>query len=34
MDIVQYDLPYLKQEAISLIHWLEDNRHKLKNAKS
>ena len=29
-DIVQYDLPYLKQEAISLIHWLEDNRHKLK----
>lgn len=32
-DIVQYDLPYLKQEAISLIHWLEDNRHKLKNAK-
>ncbi len=30
-DIVQYDLPYLKQEAISLIHWLEDNRHKLKS---
>jgi len=29
-DIVQYDLPYLKQEVISLIHWLEDNRHKLK----
>lgn len=29
-DIVQYDLPYLKQEAISLIHWLEDNKHKLK----
>lgn len=29
-DIVQYDLPYLKEEAISLIHWLEDNRHKLK----
>lgn len=29
-DIVQYDLPYLKQEAISIIHWLEDNRHKLK----
>jgi len=29
-DIVQYDLPYLKQETISLIHWLEDNRHKLK----
>jgi hypothetical protein len=30
-DIIQYDLPYLKQEAISLIHWLEDNRHKLKS---
>jgi len=29
-DIVQYDLPYLKQEIISLMHWLEDNRHKLK----
>lgn len=29
-DIVQYDLPYLKQETIALIHWLEDNKHKLK----
>jgi len=29
-DIVQYDLPYLKQEAISIVHWLEDNKHKLK----
>lgn len=29
-DIVQYDLPYLKQEAISVIHWLEDNKSKLK----
>ena len=29
-DVVQYDLPYLKKEAIDLIHWLEDNRHKLK----
>jgi ATP-dependent exoDNAse (exonuclease V) beta subunit len=29
-DIVQYDLPYLKQEAIGVIHWLEDNRDKLK----
>ena len=29
-DIVKYDLPYLKQEAIHLIHWLEDNRNKLK----
>jgi len=29
-DIVKYDLPYLKPEVISLLHWLEDNRHKLK----
>jgi hypothetical protein len=29
-DVVQYDLPYLKAEVISLLHWLEDNRHKLK----
>jgi len=29
-DVVQYDLPYLKQEAISVIHWLEDNKSKLK----
>jgi ATP-dependent exoDNAse (exonuclease V) beta subunit len=29
-DIVQYDLPYLKQEAINVIHWLEDNKDKLK----
>lgn len=29
-DIVQYDLPYMKQEIITLVHWLEDNRHKLK----
>ena len=29
-DIVQYDLPYLKAEVISILHWLEDNRHKLK----
>lgn len=25
-DVVIYDLPYLKQETISLIHWLEDNK--------
>jgi hypothetical protein len=31
LDVIQYDLPYLKEEAISLIHWLEDNRHKLKS---
>ena len=30
-DIIQYDLPYLKQEAIALIHWLEDNRDKIKS---
>jgi hypothetical protein len=30
LDVVQYDLPYLKQEAISVIHWLEDNRNKIK----
>jgi len=29
-DVVQYDLPYLKAEVISLIHWLQDNRDKLK----
>ena len=29
-DIVPYDLPYLKKEAIDIIHWLEDNKHKLK----
>jgi len=29
-DVVPYDLPYLKSEIISLLHWLEDNRHKLK----
>ena len=29
-DIVQYDLPYLKQEAIAIVQWLEGNRHKIK----
>jgi hypothetical protein len=29
-DVIQYDLPYLKKEVIDLIHWLEDNKHKLK----
>lgn len=29
-DVVPYDLPYLKQEIISLLHWLEDNRDKVK----
>jgi len=31
LDLIQYDLPYLKEEAIALIHWLEDNKHKLKS---
>lgn len=30
-DVVVYDLKYLKNEVISLLHWLEDNRHKLNN---
>ena len=30
LDVIPYDLPYLKQEAINMLHWLEDNRHKLK----
>lgn len=29
-DIVPYELPYLKKEVISMLHWLEDNRNKLK----
>lgn len=29
-DVVQYDLPYMKQEIVSLLHWIEDNRHKIK----
>lgn len=29
-DVIPYDVPYLKMEAIALIHWLEDNRSKLK----
>jgi len=29
-DVVMYDLPYLKKEAIDVIHWLEDNKHKVK----
>jgi hypothetical protein len=29
-DVIIYDLPYLKKEAISLIHWLEENKHKVK----
>ena len=29
-DVVPYDLPYLKSEVIEMLHWLEDNRSKLK----
>jgi hypothetical protein len=29
-DLIQYDLPYMKQEIVSLLHWLEDNRNKIK----
>jgi hypothetical protein len=29
-DVVQYDLPYLRDDVVSLIHWLEDNKHKIK----
>jgi hypothetical protein len=29
-DVIPYDLPYLKSEVISMLHWLEDNRSKLK----
>lgn len=28
--VVPYELPYLKQECISLVNWLKDNRSKLK----
>jgi hypothetical protein len=27
-DILMYDVPYLKKEIISLLHWAEDNKHK------
>lgn len=27
-DVIPYELPYLKAEAISMIHWLEDNKNK------
>jgi hypothetical protein len=29
-DVIPYDVPYLKMEAIALIHWLEDNRSRFK----
>lgn len=32
-DVVMYDVPYLKKEIISLIHWLQDNREKLTTTK-
>jgi len=29
-DVIPYDVPYLKMEAIALIHWLKDNRSRIK----
>lgn len=29
--IMQYNLPYMKSEIIAMLHWLEDNRDKLKS---
>jgi hypothetical protein len=29
-EVIPYVMPYLRQEVISIIHWLADNRHKLK----
>jgi hypothetical protein len=25
-DVVVYDMPYLKDEVISLIHWIQNNK--------
>jgi hypothetical protein len=32
-EVIPYDLPYLKEEVIALLHWLEDNRGKLPQKK-
>lgn len=32
-DIVQYDIPYLKSEVITLMNWLKENRTKIKPKK-
>lgn len=29
-DVIPYELTYLKAEVIAMLHWLEDNRHKIK----
>jgi hypothetical protein len=29
-EVVQYEVPYLKQEVIALIKWLKENRDKIK----
>lgn len=29
-EVIPYDLPYLKNEVITLVNWLKDNRHKIK----
>jgi len=31
--IVPYEVPYLKNEVIGMLHWLQDNRHDLTNIK-
>lgn len=32
-EVIPYTLPYLKDECITLINWLKDNRHKIKAKK-
>lgn len=32
-DIIVYEVPYMKQEVISIINWLKDNRHQIKPKK-
>ncbi len=33
VDIIQYELPYLKDEVVSLINWMKVNKDKLKSKK-
>lgn len=32
-EVIPYELPYLKNECVSVINWLKDNRHKIKSKK-
>lgn len=32
-DVIEYDVPYLKQEVISTLHWLDDNRERITQKK-